>query len=53
MEGQVPQDPPTHIFEVTSVSFNKEAGTSLWGLQVFFVVFEISELVWNQFSGTP
>lgn len=30
-EGQVPHDPPGHIFEVTSVSFNKEAGISLWG----------------------
>lgn len=32
MEEQVPHDPPGHIFEVTSVSCNKEAGTSLWGL---------------------
>lgn len=31
-EGQVPYDPPGHIFEVTSVSFNKEAGISLWGV---------------------
>lgn len=31
-ERQVLHDPPGHIFEVTYVSFNKEAGTSLWGL---------------------
>lgn len=39
-----PHDPPGHIFEVTTVSFYKQAGTSLWGLYVFFVVVKISKL---------
>lgn len=43
-EGQVPHDPPGHIFEVTSVSLNREAGISLCGHLVFFVVFETSKL---------
>lgn len=44
-EGQVPHDPPGHIFEVTSVSFNKEAGTSLGMLGLFCGL-------WNLWTGS-